>query len=149
MSPLRSNPSSGHSLGKPGHAAHVEREAPLANPKEAERPLSKFRQLLLVAVLAIALSAASVLVQRTGPELAQYGNLCGPSSSDPCLEPVLKGGFPVAFLFDQPGVSVEHRLSLGEDVLHIGAFAANAILYFVGIMLAAFAMALPRKGVAR
>jgi len=87
----------------------------------------------------------SVFVQRTGPESAEYGNLCGPSSNDPCLEPVLKGGFPVAFLFDQPGVSVEHQLSVGEDALHISALIENTILYFVGVMLFAYTMTLLRK----
>lgn len=111
--------------------------------------MKTFRQFLLLAALAIALSVISVFVQRTGPESAQYGNLCGPSSSDPCLEPVLKGGFPVAFLFDQPGVSVEHQLSIGEDTLHIDAFVANTILYFVGVMIFAYAMTLLRKGKSR
>jgi hypothetical protein len=108
--------------------------------------LIKFRQFLLLATLAITLSTMSVFVQRTGPESAPYGNLCGTSSNDLCLEPVLKGGFPVAFLFDQPGVSVEHRLSLGEDALHIGAFVGNTILYFVGVMLLAYTMTLLCKG---
>ena len=107
------------------------------------------RQFLLLSALAVALSAMSVFVQRTGPESAQYGNLCGPSSNDPCLEPVLKGGFPVAFLFDQPGVSVEHRLSIVEDTLNIDAFAENTVLYFVGVILFAYTLTLLRKGKSR
>jgi hypothetical protein len=113
---------------------------------EAERPLRRLRQFLLLATLATTLSVMSVFVQRTGPESAPYGNRCGPSSNDPCLEPVLKGGFPVAFLFDQPGVSVEHRLSIGEDNLHTGALVGNTVSYFVGVMLLAYTMTLLCKG---
>jgi hypothetical protein len=107
--------------------------------------LKKFSRFILLAVLAIALSALSVFVQRTGPESVQYGNLCGPSSNDPCLEAVLKGGFPIAFLFDQPGVSVEHRLSIVEDTLHIDALAKNTLLYFLGVLLLSYAITLLGK----
>jgi hypothetical protein len=102
-------------------------------------------QLALSTVLAIALSGASVFIEHNGPELAQYGNLCGPASNDPCREPVLKGGFPVAFLFDQPGVSVEHQLAFFEDNLRIDAFALNTALYFVALVMLAYALSVSRK----
>ena len=57
----------------------------------------------------------SVGIERRGPELAQYGNLCGPTHDQPCMQPALKGGFPMAFLVDMPGVSVENQLALVED----------------------------------
>lgn len=69
------------------------------------------------------------------PQLAQYGNMCGPSTNDPCYEPALKGGFPVAYLFDAPGVSVEHQLSFGEDDLFLGALTLDIALYYAIALL--------------
>ena len=86
-------------------------------------------------VIACTLTLLSVLVQRIGPELVQYGNLCGPTSSDPCYRPVLKGGFPFAYLFDTPGVSVEGKLSFFEDTLHPVALFLDITVYFAAILL--------------
>ena len=81
------------------------------------------------------LALLSVLNQRMGPELVQYGNLCGPTASDPCYRPVLKGGFPFAFLYDTPGVSVEGKLSFFEDTLHPGLLLVDIIICFAAILL--------------
>jgi hypothetical protein len=86
-------------------------------------------------VLATTLALVSVRVQRTGPEQVVYSNLCGPTMDDLCYKPVLKGGFPIAYLFDAPGVSVEDQLAFGEDNVYPGAFAANVVVYFAVIML--------------
>jgi hypothetical protein len=86
-------------------------------------------------VIASTLALRSVLVHRTGPELVQYGNLCGLTSTDPCYRPVLKGGFPFAFLFDTPGVSVEGKLSFFEDTLHPRALLLDITVYFAAILL--------------
>jgi hypothetical protein len=108
--------------------------------------LRNFNRALLLFILAIASSLLSVFIERTGAESAPYGNLCGPSSDRPCLKPVLKGGFPVAFLFDRPGVSVEHQLHFGEDILRINSLALNTALHFIAAMLVAYAVTLLRKG---
>ncbi len=101
---------------------------------------------LLVAVL---LTLLSTRVQRRGPEQVVYGNLCGPTMSDLCYKPVLKGGYPIAFLFDAPGVSVEDQLSFGEDHVRLDAFAADVAVYLVvliAIVLAARRSLAPRAG---
>ena len=98
-------------------------------------------------VIASTLALLSVLVQRVGPEQVQYGNLCGPISSDPCHRPVLKGGFPFAYLFDAPGVSVEGKLSFFEDTLHPEALLLDITVYFVAILL--FIAAASRYGSVR
>jgi hypothetical protein len=90
----------------------------------------------LALVLAITLALLSACIERAGPELAQYGNLCGPRAVDPCYKPVLKGGFPVAYLFDAPGVSVERQLSFGEDKLFVDALILDIALYFAIVLLA-------------
>lgn len=86
--------------------------------------------------LALALSLLSVEVERSGPELAPYGNLCGPGHDDPCLEPVLNGGFPFGFLFDAPGVSREHQLAFIEDDLRPVWLALDILAWFVAMLLA-------------
>jgi hypothetical protein len=86
-------------------------------------------------MLAIALTLLSVRIQRRGPEQVVYGNVCGPTASDLCFKPVLKGGFPVAYLFDAPGVSVQDQLAFVEDSFRPGAFALDVSLYFAAIVV--------------
>jgi len=102
--------------------------------------LSKPRYLGRLLVAAIVLALLSVYVERTGPELVQYGNLCGPAAMDPCYGPVLKGGFPIAYLFDTPGISRQGQLAFVEDELHAGALAANVAVYVVILMAIAYAV---------
>jgi hypothetical protein len=105
--------------------------------------LKKASLTALALTAAIALTFGSAYIERVGPEMAAYGNLCGPSASELCYEPVLKGGFPVAYLFDAPGISVEHQLSFGEDELSIGALLLDIAFYF-GLGLLAFRLT-PRQ----
>lgn len=86
-------------------------------------------------VLAQAVTLATVFIERTGPEQVSYGNLCGPAANELCLQPLLKGGFPWAYLSDTPGVSVEHRLFLFQDHFDARAWWLNAGLYFAFFML--------------
>ncbi|MCS0628784.1 hypothetical protein NX786_05515 [Telluria mixta] len=87
-------------------------------------------------ISAITLTLLSVYVEHVGPELTEYGNLCGPNAADPCYEPVLKGGFPVAYLFDAPGVSVERQLAFVEDKLFVGALIIDIAIDFAIVLLA-------------
>ena len=84
---------------------------------------------------ALTLALLSSMIENAGPELAQYGNLCGASSSEPCMKPVLNGGFPFAYLFDAPGVSVEGKLSFGEDHLRPAPFLFDVAAYVAVILL--------------
>jgi hypothetical protein len=85
-------------------------------------------------VLAHVLTLATVRIEQTGPEQVADGNLCGPAANAPCLRPVLKGGFPWAYLSDTAGVSVEHRLFI-EDDFDALAWWMDAALYFVALLL--------------
>lgn len=78
-------------------------------------------------ISAITLALLSVFVERIGPELVQYG--------DSDYKPVLKGGFPLAYLFDMPGVSVVRQLSFGEDKLFVGALILDIAFYFALVLL--------------
>jgi hypothetical protein len=59
-----------------------------------------------------------------------------PAANESCYKPALKGSFPLAYLFDAPGASVERQLSLGEDTLHPIALVLDIALYWAAIMLA-------------
>jgi len=89
---------------------------------------------------AVMLTVKSVDIERTGPEQAAYGNMCGPAHDAPCYEPVLNAGFPVGYLFDNPGISVERQLALIEDEFRIGAFLLDVAIYFALVLPAALAV---------
>jgi len=99
--------------------------------------LRKLSFLGLALILAITLALMSAHVEHVGPEMVAYGNLCGATASDLCYKPALKGGFPVAYLFDAPGVSRERQLAFGEDKVHIGALVTDIATYFAIFMLIA------------
>ena len=86
----------------------------------------------LAFIPAVILALLSVFVERAGPELARYG--------DSDFRPVLKGGFPAAYLFDMPGVSVQGRLSFGEDILSLGALVFDIAIYFAIVLLTMVAL---------
>jgi len=90
----------------------------------------------LTLVVAFALTALSSFIEREGPELESYGNLCGPAANENCYRPALKGGFPFAYLLDSPGVSIEGKLSFGEDALQPMALVLDIAIYWVAFMLA-------------
>jgi hypothetical protein len=100
-----------------------------------ERYLAKIRIAALAFVLGTTLAFLSVLFERRGPEQVQYGNLCGVTFDQPCYRPELKGGFPFAFLFDTPGISVENQLSFAEDQLFLSALALDIAAYVVVVFL--------------
>lgn len=111
--------------------------------------MSRATKLVLISlalIMAIMLTLLSAYVERIGPEQAVYGNLCGPSSSDFCYKPVLKGGFPIAYLFDAPGVSVERQLAIGEDDLSIGALGVDIAIYFTIVLAAMMKVSHWRSG---
>lgn len=80
-------------------------------------------------LMALLLASLSVFVERSGPGVVQYGNLCGKSGDEPCTRPVLSGGFPLPFLFDAAGISVENQLAFIEDDFAPGAFVFDCVAY--------------------
>jgi HAMP domain-containing protein len=101
--------------------------------------LSKVSVAVFALISAITLALLSVFVERASPELVRYG--------DSDFRPVLKGGFPLAYLFDMPGVSVQGKLSFGEDILSVGALVFDIAIYFAIILL--ITEALSRRSRAR
>lgn len=97
--------------------------------------MRRVRRFSVALGVAVALTLLSVRFQRTGPEQVVYSNLCGPDANDLCYRPVLKGGIPVAYLFDAPGISVENQLAFVEDDFHGGAFAIDVVLWLAAIIV--------------
>ena len=97
--------------------------------------LTKASLMVLCLISAITLALLSVYIERVGPEVIEYGNLCGAGNSDPCYKPVLKGGFPIAYLFDAPGVSVERQLAFVDDKLVVGRLVLDIAVYFALALL--------------
>jgi hypothetical protein len=87
--------------------------------------------LLLVASAALTLTCASVLYQRVGPTQIIEGEGSGCPTAAPCRVPVLGAGFPLAYLVDNPGVSVRGALHLVEDEFRPEAFALDFMIYFI------------------
>jgi len=86
-------------------------------------------KLFLLAVAALALTLLSLEVERVGPELGEAGNLCGPNRDQWCYVPVLNGGWPFAYLFDKPSISVPNQLGV-EDKFETPRFLLDLIFYF-------------------
>ena len=98
---------------------------PFTLPRYVSSPL----RLALALLLALTFTLLSSAIERKGPELASYGNLCGPNSDQDCLEPILNAGFPFAYLFDVPGVSVERKLFIVQDTIRPIPFALSFLVY--------------------
>jgi hypothetical protein len=92
--------------------------------------LNNLKSFALAVVYALSLTLLSSFVERVGPELASYGNQCGPSSNQACLEPVLNAGLPFAYIFDRPGESVERKLFFLQDGIRPLPFALDFFVYF-------------------
>ena len=86
---------------------------------------------LVAASVALTLTCASALYQRVGPTQVTEGEGSGCPTADPCRVPVLGAGFPLAYLVDRPGISVQGALHPIEDEFRPGAFALDLLVYFV------------------
>lgn len=97
-------------------------------------PTNTIRFFVTAVIFSLIFTAISVRVHRVSPEMSTYGNLCGQTNNEPCYKPTLKGGFPFAYIYDAPGISVEHHLSF-EDNFSIFWFFADWLVYLALIAL--------------
>ena len=74
------------------------------------------------------MTIASVGVQRVGPPRMVTGEGFCPGP-DPCEIPALGGGFPAAWLVDNPQISVPNALAVPEDDVRWGAFALDVAFW--------------------
>ncbi|HEX6371348.1 MAG TPA: hypothetical protein VF006_20685 [Longimicrobium sp.] len=95
----------------------------------------RVRTLAALAAVSLALTCASVAVQRVGPRRMVEGEgFCGTPA--PCAIPALGAGFPLPFLVDDPQVSVPNAIGIGEDDFRAGAFTIDLLIWFVPGLLA-------------
>jgi hypothetical protein len=98
----------------------------------------------LAVILCFGLAAGSVLVHRQVTVVT--ANVCEPTTDNPngyCFGPAPAGGWPFAFLYDNPGVSVRGSLNFPEDDLRPGWFLADATTF--AALLVPVAVAIRRR----
>ena len=83
------------------------------------------------ALVALAITCASVGYQRIGPLQVVEGEGSRCPTAAPCRLPVLGGGWPVAYLVDRPGISVPGALHVVEDEFRPMHFSADFTLWFL------------------
>lgn len=95
-------------------------------------PTHRKRSIRLLGALGLALmlTLASAAFQRVGPLRQVEGEGFCPDGGR-CRIPVLGAGFPLAYLVDNPQLSVPHAVHLIEDDFRAGAFALDALFYLV------------------
>jgi hypothetical protein len=90
----------------------------------------RFAAFAVSAVLGFGLAAGSVVIHRQVPMVV--GNMCGPTRDNPygpCYERLPIGGWPFAFLYDNPATSVVGRLTFVDDDFRPGWFLADAAIF--------------------
>ena len=103
------------------------------------------RTLISYSSLALALASLSVVIERRTDETAVVGNVCGPATNENCLERRLAGGFPFAYLYDRPSISVPGAIHLGEDEFRPLPFFLDYLLYLLILLgIAKFVPSLKR-----
>ena len=83
------------------------------------------------ALVALAITCASVGYQRIGPLQVMEGEGSGCPTAAPCRLPVLGGGWPLAYLVDRPGISVPGVLHVVEDDFRPLPFSADLTFWFL------------------
>ena len=87
---------------------------------------------LVLLVISLGLTVGTVFYQRPSSEVVRYGNLCNIEEWMHCYQPREAAGFPFPYVFDVPGVSVEHIVSLAmEDEFRLLPFLIDIWFYFL------------------
>lgn len=84
----------------------------------------------LSTVAGLVLAIASSWYQRIGDAPPEWDQeLCSYTPPRSCREGVLKGGWPLPYIVDSPGVSVVGKVTIiGEDRFHAAPFLADAAI---------------------
>jgi hypothetical protein len=88
-------------------------------------------------LMAIALTYISSFYQRQNVMVRNAVDRC--PNAQPCAIAVLGAGFPLPYLVDKLGISVEGKLALGEDDFRAGAFVGDVVIYLgLGLLVSRF-----------
>ena len=107
--------------------------------------MHRVRRIIGVSSIAIALASLSVIYERPSGDRSVVGNVCGPLANEACIERRLAAGFPLAYLYDRPSISVPGAIHLVEDELRFLPFVLNVLIYF-GLLLLVFGIIEVRRG---
>jgi hypothetical protein len=88
----------------------------------------KASRALVVTAFGFALTLATFLYQRMGPDVGKYGTECIPIED--CFGPLLGAGFPLQYLVNVPGITDPTSLG-GEDELRLLPFAIDTLAFSV------------------
>ncbi|MBL8076809.1 MAG: hypothetical protein JNM55_02520 [Anaerolineales bacterium] len=85
--------------------------------------------------IGIAITLASLAYQKMGPETASYGNAGCEEQPNSCIDgqmmgDVLGAGFPLQYVLDNPGVSVQYSIGL-EDNFKFSRFLLDSLFYSI------------------
>lgn len=98
--------------------------------------IKRTKRVLIFLLLAIMFTLASFAIQRYGPEVGTYGNVCGPTGDQACTHVLLNAGFPLGYIFDNPSISVRDQLMpIIEDEFRIIPFLLDTVFYAVILSL--------------
>jgi len=90
---------------------------------------------LVITLSAFTLTVVSAFYQRPSSEVVEYGSECKIEHWMHCYKPRKSAGFPFAFGFDTPGVSVQHSVTpLVEDEFRLLPFLINIWFYFIMLL---------------
>ena len=86
----------------------------------------KAKPILTSLIIGLGLTFASFFFQRMGPEIGQYGTECVPVSD--CFGPLLSGGFPLAYMINQPGHTFQSSLDQWDE-FRLASFVLDTFFY--------------------
>ena len=107
--------------------------------------MRRVRSIIGISSIALAFTSLSVIYERRSDEVAVVGNVCGPSTNEACLERRLAAGFPLAFMYDRPSISVPGAINFAEDEFRARPFVLNVLIY-LGILVFIFRFIEWRRG---
>jgi hypothetical protein len=100
----------------------------------------RYRTLALCLIAALALTSLSGFYQHQNVLRRDAVDRC--PNAQPCAIAVLGAGFPLPFLVDKLGISVEGKLAIGEDEFRGGAFVGDVVIYWgLGLLVSRFVAA--------
>jgi hypothetical protein len=89
--------------------------------------------IMVILFLSFVVALLTGFYQRSSNEIAQWSNLCGKDDYSNCYFPSISGGFPFAFVFDSPGISVQQALG-PEDEFRWLPFIIDIWFYFIAFV---------------
>lgn len=94
-----------------------------------------FRSALVGITVSLVLAAGSLGIQKPGPEMGEFGSVCGPTGDQPCYRPLLTAGWPIGYVVDRPDLPVQDRLGF-EDDIRPAMYLLDALFYFALLSIA-------------